>query len=213
MSEREYSRSYFEEGNTRATGKWKTRPNAGILEVLSLVPPELTGKALDIGCAYGYGLEVLDGLGFEPFGMDISEYAIGRARERTDAKVAAGDVQEFIPFDGKFDLVTCVDTLEHLECPEEAIANMYEKLRKEGFFVASTPNKDWWKRKIGLHNEQETHSSVRTADEWEETLRALEWSELEVWALQTVPVIWRVLDYPVKFHFPWGEIVRIKGMK
>jgi len=209
-----YDKDYYEGGEYSSYAKMEDETKHWYSEVLSLAGIESgQGKALDVGCAYGYSLGVLSNFGFEPFGMDLSEYAVEKARKRTDARVSVGDVQEFIPFNGKFDLITCLDTLEHLERPERAIANIYEKIKDGGLFVASTPNKDWWRRKAGLHDERETHTNVRTADEWEKVLETLGWSELEVRPLQTIPVIWRVFDCPTKFRFPWGEIVHIKAVK
>lgn len=214
MSKEEYNWSYFEGGEYESYEELEDETKSWYLEVISFAGIRSgRGKALDVGCAYGHSLEILSDLGFEAFGLDLSEYAIEEAKRRTDARVSTGNVQDSIPFDEKFDLITCLDTLEHLGKPKQAIVNMYDKLEEGGLFVGSTPNRNWWRRKLGVHNEEGTHRSIKTATEWKEILDGFEWSELKVRPLQTVPLIWRVLDSPAKFQFPWGEIVHIKGVK
>jgi len=209
-----YDKGYFEGGEYESYEDLEDKTKSWYSEVLSLAGIESgQGKALDVGCAYGYGLEILSDLGFEPFGLDISEHAAGKAKRRTGAEVVSADVQESIPLDEKFDLVTCVDTLEHLENPSLAISNVYDKLESGGKLVASTPNLRWWRNYLGLAPEDETHVNVWPFGKWEETLREHDWLELKVRPLQTIPLIWRVFDRPAKFRFPWGEIVHIKAVK
>jgi len=209
-----YSKEYFEGGEYESYGELEDKTKSWYSEVFSLADIESgRGEALDVGCAYGYSLEVLNDLGFEPFGMDASEYAVEKGRDIHDFPLAVGDVERGIPFDGNFSLISMVDTLEHLENPGLAISNVYEKLDEGGTFVASTPNLRWWRNYLGLAPEDEAHVNVWPPEGWESTLSDFEWSELEVKPLQTVPVIWRVLDRPVKFRFPFGEIVHIKGVK
>jgi len=210
----EFDREYFEGGEYGSYEELEGETKRWYSEVLSLADIESgRGKALDVGCAYGYSLEVLSNLGFEPFGMDASEYAVGKGRSIHDFPLAVGDVERGIPFDENFSLITMVDTLEHLENPGLAVSNVYEKLSEGGIFVASTPNPRWWRNYLGLAPEDETHVNVWPPEGRESALAGFEWSELEVKPLQTVPVIWRVLDRPAKFRFPFGEIVHIRGVK
>lgn len=46
-----------------------------------------------------------------------------------------------LPFDNHFDLVTCIDILEHIENDEHAIASIYNSLAPGGTLVLHVPAK------------------------------------------------------------------------
>src|SRR5665213_721907 len=53
--------------------------------------------SLDVGCAYGFYVERLAEAGFDAHGVDLSEYAVGRARARGVANVAVAGADS-LPF-------------------------------------------------------------------------------------------------------------------
>jgi len=126
--------------------------------------------ALDVGCAYGYALNVLRSLGYNAFGIDISRYGIRRAKiYATDLVVC--DVQKNLPFkDRVFDVVTCFEVLEHLTNPLRAIRNMYDSCRH--IMVCTTPNKavDEPIKKL-VKDFDKTHISLKIPSEWEEFIQ------------------------------------------
>lgn len=71
---------------------------------------------LDVGCAMGYLVAALRDIGVEAYGIDISEYAIGRVREDIRPYCRRGDILDGIPsdFPRKFDCIACVEIAEHL---------------------------------------------------------------------------------------------------
>ncbi|MEM2226101.1 MAG: class I SAM-dependent methyltransferase, partial [Candidatus Bathyarchaeia archaeon] len=77
---------------------------------------EGNGKsALDIGCAYGFVVELLRKLGYDAKGIDLSRHAVRNHKGlMSDLDLIIGDAQE-LPFRREsFDLITCFETLEHL---------------------------------------------------------------------------------------------------
>ena len=80
--------------------------------------------ALDAGCATGILVEQLARRGVESTGFDISEYAIGKAEEFVPGRCRVGSLTE--PIDGHYDLVTCIEVVEHLwpDDARRAIANL-----------------------------------------------------------------------------------------
>lgn len=71
---------------------------------------------LDVGCAMGYLVGALRDLGVEAYGIDISEYAIGRVREDIRPYCRQGDILDGVPagFPRKFDCIACIEIAEHL---------------------------------------------------------------------------------------------------
>jgi SAM-dependent methyltransferase len=80
--------------------------------LLSLSPK----RVLDAGCAMGFLVESLWDRGVEAWGVDISEYAISRVRRDIAPYCRVGSLTDPFP-EGKFDLITCIEVLEHI--PEE----------------------------------------------------------------------------------------------
>lgn len=71
---------------------------------------------LDVGCAYGYLVEALRGLGVDAYGIDVSEYAISQVREDIRSYCYACDAVREFPkgFPERFDCVSAIEVAEHL---------------------------------------------------------------------------------------------------
>jgi len=79
---------------------------------------------LDAGCAMGFLVEALRKRGVDAKGIDVSEYAISQVHESVAEHCSVGSLDEPLP--GRFDLITCVEVLEHIppEQADTAIANL-----------------------------------------------------------------------------------------
>lgn len=79
---------------------------------------------LDAGCAWGFLVETLRERQVQAWGIDVSEYAIGQVHERVRAYCRVGSITE--PFERRYDLITCIEVLEHLPQAdsERALANL-----------------------------------------------------------------------------------------
>jgi SAM-dependent methyltransferase len=91
---------------------------------------ELDAKtALDVGCATGFLVEALVELGLDAYGVDVSRYAIDHAVDSVRGRVRRGDLLAGLDLGaGPFDLVTVVETLEHL--PPDSIGKALAELRR-----------------------------------------------------------------------------------
>ena len=81
-------------------------------------------SVFDVGCAKGFLIEALRDRGVEAWGSDISEYAIGEVRPDLRGFCWVASATE--PVRGRYDLVTCIEVLEHLseEDGKTALRNM-----------------------------------------------------------------------------------------
>lgn len=102
-------------------------------------------EVLDVACGVGYGLEIYAAAGATAVtGADVNPEAVAAAGERygEHASVVEGDLRE-LPFaDASFDVVTCFETIEHIEGAERGFAELRRVLRPEGVLVISSPNPD-----------------------------------------------------------------------
>jgi 2-polyprenyl-3-methyl-5-hydroxy-6-metoxy-1,4-benzoquinol methylase len=126
--------------------------------------------ALDVGCAYGYGLKVLESLGYQCYGVDLSKHAIMQAKKRIHVDLMISDVQKSFPFKNPvFDVVTCFEVLEHLKDPLLAIRNIYNSCKD--VMIYTTPNRfvEGPIRRI-LRDTDKTHINVKVPSEWKKIL-------------------------------------------
>jgi ubiquinone/menaquinone biosynthesis C-methylase UbiE len=121
-----------------------------------------TDRLLDIGSAWGFNVMAMGRLGLEVTGIDlvVDQFEVGAqiARENGAAFAVAGADAARLPFgDDSFDVITMVETLEHifLEDRPEALAECHRVLRPGGTIVLSTPNHasavERFKRFTGRH--------------------------------------------------------------
>src|SRR5262249_44222533 len=76
-------------------------------------------KVFDAGCAIGFLVEMLWDRGVEAHGRDISEFAISQVRADVRPWCEVGSIAD--PIEGDYDLVLCIEVLEHMPA-EEALA-------------------------------------------------------------------------------------------
>ena len=127
---------------------------------------------LDIGCAYGHLASLLQ-THFKVSGMDISGHAIRKARTRVKIPLAQGNVEEGIPFEGQFDIITAIDILEHLNNPKKALANIYEHLKAGGLFFFEIPTTTNWMSQLlnkYIFSRDKTHVFVRKLEDLDQIL-------------------------------------------
>lgn len=94
-------------------------------------------RVFDLGCAKGFLVEALRDRGVEAWGSDISDYAISEVRP--DLRPFCSVASAIDPIPGRYDLVTCIEVLEHL-CERDgkaAIRNM--AVAADTLLFSSTP--------------------------------------------------------------------------
>jgi 2-polyprenyl-3-methyl-5-hydroxy-6-metoxy-1,4-benzoquinol methylase len=95
-------------------------------------------KLLDVGCATGFFLEAARARRWDVRGLEASKYASDYARRELGLEVETASIvwpPEGLPL---FDVVTLWDTIEHLDRPDLALANIRGLLDSNGVLVFST---------------------------------------------------------------------------
>jgi len=113
-----------------------------IPRVRKLASADRTGaprRFLDVGCSFGGLLRVAREAGYEPWGVEVSDYSGGFAAERFGHdRVVIGSV-ESVPLPREyFSVATMVEVIEHLYDPVRAMDNLYQSLRPGGVLLVQT---------------------------------------------------------------------------
>ncbi|MGQ0805176.1 MAG: class I SAM-dependent methyltransferase, partial [Actinomycetota bacterium] len=113
---------------------------------------------LDAGCAMGFLVEALRNLGVDASGVDVSSFALGKVHDSIKEHVWEGSLTEPLP--RRYDLITCIEVLEHLPAPEAelALANLCNATDR--LLFSSSP----------FDYAEPTHVNVRPPEEWSEML-------------------------------------------
>ena len=110
-----------------------------VLDAIESAGQKLSGKCLDIGSGGGQLLRLVAArYGLTPFACDFIE----GLNQTPGQKVELVDLnRDNLPYpDDHFGLVTCVETIEHLENFRALIREIYRVLKPGGLAVISTPN-------------------------------------------------------------------------
>jgi 2-polyprenyl-6-hydroxyphenyl methylase/3-demethylubiquinone-9 3-methyltransferase len=109
----------------------------------------LDGKsAMDVGCGAGLLAEPLARLGARVTGLDVSPNLISVARDHASASGLAIDYRtgELAELQGQFDLITCMEVIEHVADPAAFVGALAKRLAPGGLLVMSTPNATAWSK-------------------------------------------------------------------
>ena len=106
--------------------------------------PLASKSVLDIGCGAGLLCEPLARLGGEVTGVDASSQNIGTASAHAsgaglDIRYLSGELASLDL--GAFDLITCMEVIEHVADKRAFMADVAQSLAPDGLVVLSTPNR------------------------------------------------------------------------
>jgi len=101
-------------------------------------------KVLDIACGVGYGAPLLIEAGASDYtGVDLSEETILNAKRKFSSKKASFSVGDICTFRSseKYDVITCFETIEHINGYRQALKCLFVALRPGGVLLISSPNR------------------------------------------------------------------------
>jgi SAM-dependent methyltransferase len=99
-----------------------------------------TGRLLEIGSAMGHFLAVARDAGFEVMGVEPSDDAARRARERYGVPVVTGFAEDVVLDPASVDSICAWHVIEHIPNPAVALRRLAQALRPGGLLALEVPN-------------------------------------------------------------------------
>lgn len=106
---------------------------------------------LDAGCGTGYLTNWLGKKGFTSLGVDGSKIGIKLAKKNKNKNVnfIYSDIEKIKKrLKNKFDVVFCVEVIEHIFSPREFLSTLETVTKKNGYIFISTPYHGYFKNLI-----------------------------------------------------------------
>jgi len=142
----------------------RRRVLSSVLDRLELPP---AAQILDAGCGSGRTLDELQRYG-SVTGIDASRRALAAARARGHSRVFAARVER-LPFeDASFDLITCLDVIEHTPDDVASLRELRRVARPGARMLVTVPAYQWlWSRHddANLHYRRYRRGTLRDSAE------------------------------------------------
>lgn len=116
---------------------WRGRRNI-LKKFLSTKQNTKPNVILDAGCGTGSTIKFLSQYGVT-YGVDVSSVATAFCRKRGLKHIKTGDVSKLPYEDTFFDIVSCMDVLEHIEDDEKAVKELFRILKPGGELILTIP--------------------------------------------------------------------------
>jgi SAM-dependent methyltransferase len=118
---------------------WWYRGRREIIRVeLDRLPLPRGAIVLDAGCGSGRTLQELKRYG-QVSGIELDEEAAEAARSRGEGEVMVGRLEELPWGDDAFDLITCLDVIEHIPDDRVALRELMRVTKPGGWLVLTVP--------------------------------------------------------------------------
>ena len=146
-----YYRNGFGAEAYQRTPRWTEFFDGVADEIVRTLKPT---TLLDAGCAMGMLVESLRARGVDAQGVDISDYAISQVPRELEPFCRVGSITE--PLEGRFDIVTCIEVLEHIPPQDSQLALHALTQVSDTILFSSTPDAF----------EEPSHVNIRPVREW-----------------------------------------------
>src|SRR5262245_44033085 len=115
---------------------------------------------LDAGCAKGFLVGALRERGVDASGFDLSAVAVAETPEAVRDHVRVGSLTE--PIEGRYDLITCIEVIEHLDPADAATAVANLAAATDRVLLSSTPG----------DRDEPTHVNIQPPERWSQLFAA-----------------------------------------
>jgi len=118
-----------------------TITDSRLRKIYTYLKTKKTGTLLELGCGSGEFLNVFAKKGWKVMGGDISKKAVEIAKTKYKLNVKYCNINSTLPFKkDSFDVIIAGELIEHSINDLEFINKVYNLLKKEGYFIFTTPN-------------------------------------------------------------------------
>lgn len=117
---------------------WIKTRNDLIEKLLKKYPTKEKLKILDLGCGTGFNFEAISTFG-ECYGLDISKSALKQAKKLGYKQLICGNALNTKLKENSFDVVLCMDIIEHLEEDLKLMKEVKRILKPEGICLFTVP--------------------------------------------------------------------------
>jgi SAM-dependent methyltransferase len=117
--------------------------------VLDRLPtPPRGARLLDCGAATGFLLELAQERGYEPYGVELSDFGAGELTRKFGANRVFRELSKVSLPSGSFSVVTMCDYLEHVRDPRAALEGACRLLEQGGAIAITMPDTDSISRRV-----------------------------------------------------------------
>lgn len=100
------------------------------------LPP---GATLELGCAHGAFVALLQWVGFHATGLEMDPWIVEFGRKTFQVPILLGPIEKQSLTPRSLDVIFLLDVLEHLPDPEGTLRRCLSLLREGGIFILQTP--------------------------------------------------------------------------
>jgi 2-polyprenyl-3-methyl-5-hydroxy-6-metoxy-1,4-benzoquinol methylase len=162
-----YDKDYFEAGNKSHYGSYNDYPF--FKDLAKYLKDKYSPKSvLEVGCAKGFVIKWLNNFGVNAYGIDISKYAISCAEYKD--KTLIGDIRDIKFEDNKFDIVLCLETLEHV-IPTDTDKAISELKRVTNNLIMISMPITKTVHVITDDDKEKSHINIHTEEFWREAFK------------------------------------------
>ncbi len=152
---------------------------------------------LDLGASFGDFLLAFKNLGLECFGAEIDPAGIDACKAKGLKVIKADLKSDKLEFNRKFDIITCLETIEHFHNPENILENVKKLLAPNGIFVVTTLN---WTLTYRNFYHDYTHVKPYTPRALERMLMHTGFKIVKILPRFGLPILWRWSQLAFKIH-------------
>ncbi len=109
------------------------------LEEVKEVGKRASKRIMDIGCSYGFFLDIAEKYGWRAYGCELSKNQFEFA-SKNRKNVFNCELKECPVRNNYFDVITLYDVIEHVQNPSSTLKDCNDSLKKGGILVVCTPN-------------------------------------------------------------------------
>ena len=122
-----------------------------------------TDRILDFGCARGYLVKALRMLGYDTYGVDVSQWATENCDEEVREYVSVADDEDDLP---KVDWIIAKDVLEHIPYVSYTVSRLMACAEKGVFIVVPLSPHEASPYVVPDYEGDATHCQRRTLSGW-----------------------------------------------